>query len=161
MRYVLIDRITALEPGRLLTAIKNVSLTDDLVTRYGPGLFALPSSMVLEAMAQAAGLLLAASVDVSAQPVLAKVQPFTIFGEARPGDQVSVIALVEELRTEGCRARVMASVDGRPLAEATIYLALVALEQPGGESRVDEMRAALADIFPEWFGAPRPVEMPS
>ena len=55
MRYVLIDRITALVPGQSLAAIKNVSFADDLVTHYAPGLSALPAAMVLEAMAQAAG----------------------------------------------------------------------------------------------------------
>ena len=67
MRYVLIDRITALEPGRTLKAIKNVSLSDDLVARVRPGVSALPGSMVLEAMAQAAGLLVVASVQAPAQ----------------------------------------------------------------------------------------------
>src|SRR5690242_20611150 len=81
VRYVLIDRITALEPGRTLAAIKNVSLGDDLVVRVRPGVSALPASMVLEAMAQAAGLLVVASVQEPAQPVLAKVQPFTAYGE--------------------------------------------------------------------------------
>ena len=49
MRYVLIDRITALEPGRALSAIKNVSLSDDLVARVRRGVSALPASMVLDA----------------------------------------------------------------------------------------------------------------
>jgi len=72
MRYVLIDRITALVPGQSLAAIKNVSFADDLVTHYAPGLSALPAAMVLEAMAQAAGLLVAATLTAPAQPVLAR-----------------------------------------------------------------------------------------
>jgi 3-hydroxyacyl-[acyl-carrier-protein] dehydratase len=151
MRYVLIDRITALVPGHSLTAIKSVSHGDDLVTRYGPGLFALPAAMVLEAMAQAAGLLIAATTAAPAQPVLAKVQPFTAYGEARPGDRVAIRAELEELRSEGCRTRVSASIDDRALADATIYLALVALEGAGAESRAATLRCMLADLFPGWF----------
>jgi 3-hydroxyacyl-[acyl-carrier-protein] dehydratase len=151
MRYVLIDRITALVPGQSLAAIKNVSYGDDLVTRYAPGLSALPATMVLEAMAQAAGLLVAASLAAPALPVLAKVQPFSSYGHARPGDRVAIQAELEEFRSEGCRARVTASIDGRALADATIHLALVPLDGPAGGARAPILRAVLADTFPEWF----------
>ena len=92
MRYILIDRITALVPGHSLDAIKHVRQADDLVSRDAAGRCALPAAMVLEAMAQAAGLLVAASLAVPAQPVLAKVQPFTAYGDARPGDAVAIRA---------------------------------------------------------------------
>ena len=149
MRYVLIDRITALEPGRTLTAVKNVSLSDDLVARVRPGVSALPASMVLEAMAQAAGLLVVASIQQPAQPVLAKVQPFTAHGEAIAGDRIDVRAELQDLRSEGARAKVTASVDGNPIADAVIYLGLMPIE---GSERVALMRERLADAFPEWFG---------
>jgi 3-hydroxymyristoyl/3-hydroxydecanoyl-(acyl carrier protein) dehydratase len=151
MRYVLIDRIVSLEPGRSLTAYKHVTASDDMMTRYAPGVWALPSAMVLEAMAQAAGVLLAATIHAAAQPVLAKVRPFTAHGYARSGDRVDVHAELDELREEGCRTRVTASIDGRALAEATIYLALVPLG-PDAADAAALLRAGLADAFPEWFG---------
>jgi 3-hydroxyacyl-[acyl-carrier-protein] dehydratase len=149
VRYVLIDRITALERGRTLTAIKNVSLSDDMVARVRPGVSALPAAMVLEAMAQAAGLLVVASVDVPAQPVLAKVQPFTAYGEAVAGDQIRLRAEIEDVRPEGARAHVVAGVGDRTLADAVIYLGLMPVE---GDERIALMRERLADTFPEWFG---------
>ena len=148
MRYVLIDRITALEPGQTLAAIKNVSLSDDLVTRVRPGVSALPGSMVLEAMAQAAGLLVVASVDEPAQPVLAKVQPFTAYRDAVVGDRIELRAELQDLRREGARTHVIAAVDGSTIAEAVIYLGLMPIE--GGE-RIALMRERLADAFPGWF----------
>jgi 3-hydroxyacyl-[acyl-carrier-protein] dehydratase len=151
MRYILIDRITDVVPGHSLAAIKFVTHAEDLVTRDAAGRSALPGTMVLEAMAQAAGLLVTASHAGAAQPVLAKVQPFTAYGEARPGDAVVIRAEIEELRPEGCRTRVTASIDARPLADATIFLALVPLDDAGGAARAASMRALLADTFPEWF----------
>ena len=148
MRYVLIDRITALEPGRTLAAIKNVSLGDDLVVRVRPGVSALPASMVLEAMAQAAGLLVVASVQEPAQPVLAKVQPFTAYGEAVAGDQIELRAELQDLRREGARASVTASVEGTAIADAVIYLGLMPVD---GDERVALMRDRLAETFPGWF----------
>ena len=149
MRYVLIDRITGLEAGRSLTAFKNVSLSDDLVVPVAPGVSALPASMVLEAMAQAAGLLVIASSTQLAQPVLAKVQPFTAYGHAKAGDRVTMRAELDDLRGEGARVRVTASVDGALLAEAVIVLALMPIDND--EERIALMRERLDDTFPGWF----------
>jgi 3-hydroxymyristoyl/3-hydroxydecanoyl-(acyl carrier protein) dehydratase len=151
MRYILVDRITALVPGHSLDAIKNVTHAEDLVTRDRAGRSALPAAMVLEAMAQAAGLLVAASSTVAAQPVLAKVQPFAAYDEARPGDAIAIRVELEELRAAGCRARVSAAIASRPLADATIFLALVPLDGAGLAARSVSMRALLAETFPGWF----------
>jgi 3-hydroxyacyl-[acyl-carrier-protein] dehydratase len=164
MRYVLVDRIVSLTPGVMLRAIKNVSAADDMITRYGPGRWALPATMVLEAMAQATGLLVVATLGGKALPVLAKVKPFTSYTDATPGDQVCLEAQLEELRHGGCRASATASVCGRRLADATIYLALIALEEPGdAEARAPgiasgPLLAALTDAFPGWFEFPESLE---
>jgi 3-hydroxyacyl-[acyl-carrier-protein] dehydratase len=157
MRYVLLDRILELEPDRRIVAVKNVTIGDGLVREHGAGLRVLPSSMLLEAMAQAAGLLAAVTVDFAAQPVLAKVAPFACAAWARPGDAVILEARLEDVRDEGCRAAVTASIDGRPVAEASIFLALVRLGAELEARRVRLQREHLADLFPEWFG-PRPAE---
>jgi 3-hydroxyacyl-[acyl-carrier-protein] dehydratase len=154
VRYVLIDRILAITPGGTLTALKNVSASDDLVSSYGRGRSALPASMVLESMAQGAGLLAVATTGVQVQPVLAKVQPFTSQGDAVPGDQIRIEAALQDVRPEGCRANVTASVGGRPLADATIYLGFVPLD----DARTVMLRAALEDAFPGWFDLRRHAE---
>ena len=156
MRYVLIDRITALEPGRTLTAIKNVSVSDDLVGRLRPGVSALPGSMVLEAMAQAAGLLVIASTERATQPVLAKVQPFTAYADAVAGDQIRLRAELRDLRSEGARADVTATVGETTIADAVIYLGLMPVED-GGQAAL--MRERLADAFSEWFDVTASVEL--
>jgi 3-hydroxymyristoyl/3-hydroxydecanoyl-(acyl carrier protein) dehydratase len=153
MRYVLLDRITHLEHGRSLRGIKNVSVSDDLVTRYSEGVHALPSSMVLEAMAQAAGLLIARTHDCRCQPVLAKIQPFSIRGLARPGDRLDVVAEIVDLRDEGCEVAVNASVDHRAIASATVYLGLLPHTGADAGARITAWRRYLADMFPECFGA--------
>jgi 3-hydroxymyristoyl/3-hydroxydecanoyl-(acyl carrier protein) dehydratase len=151
VRYVLIDRITALEPGRALRAIKNVSLSDGLVTRVRPGVSALPASMVLEAMALAAGLLVRSTIEMPVQPVLAKVQPFTAYADAIAGDQIELHAELQDLRTEGARARVTATVGGQTIADAVIFLGLMPLDGEDVDERVALMRERLEDTFPGWF----------
>ena len=155
MRYVLIDRITSLEPGRVLTALKNVTASDGMVTQYGPELWALPAAMVLEAMAQAAGLLAASTIQCRAQPVLAKVQLFEAYGYAVAGDQIVLHAELHDLHERGCRSYTTASIGSTPLAEATIYLAFIAPD----ENQRGALRNALARTFPAWF--PDGAEVPS
>ncbi len=156
MRYVLIDRITALEPRRTLTAIKNVSLSDDLVGRVRPGVSALPGSMLLEAMAQAAGLLVVASTDGVAQPVLAKVQPFTAYADAIAGDRIELRAELRDLRNEGARADVTAAVGETTIADAVIFLGLMPIDD---DAQAALMRERLVDAFPGWFEARASVEL--
>ena len=151
MRYLLIDRISSLTPGESLRAFKNVTAADDLVTRYAAGVWMLPAAMVLEAMAQAAGLLAVATIAGRALPVLAKVRPFTSYRDALPGDQLCLDARLDDVRDDGCRASVDASIGSEPVGAATVYLAFV----PFGEAAAAGARApvlgALADAFPAWF----------
>jgi 3-hydroxyacyl-[acyl-carrier-protein] dehydratase len=158
MRYILIDRIVSLEPGRSLRAFKLVSATDGFAAAYGDGMPALPASMLMEAMAQAAGLLAVRSVDTPSQPVLAKVQPFTARALARAGDRVDLEAVLDDLRPEGCRAAVTASVDGRVIATATIFLGFVPIEDAATETLLADR---LAVLFPGWFDEPAHVESAS
>jgi 3-hydroxyacyl-[acyl-carrier-protein] dehydratase len=150
VRYILLDRITELEAGRRLIGIKNVTMSDSLMRSYRPDLAALPATFVLEAMAQGAGALLIASVEFRAQPVLAKVQGFRAFAQARPGDQIVISAELQQMRTAGCKASVRAKVEDRLLAEANIYLALVGFDDG---RRSEDLRAQMANLFPEWFSA--------
>jgi hypothetical protein len=122
-----------------------------MVVRVAPGVSALPASMVLEAMAQAAGLLVIASSTQLAQPVLAKVQPFAAYGHAKAGDRITMRAELEDLRDEGARVRVTASVDGASLAEAVIVLALMPIDGDERDVRVQLMRERLDETFPGWF----------
>jgi hypothetical protein len=127
-----------------------VTWTDSLVTDYG-NVSALPSSMLLETMAQAAGLLLASTLAGREQPVLAKIRPFAAHGYARPGDRVDVEVRLDESRDAGCRAHATAMIEGRPLADATVFLARIALTDDAAAS-ARLLREGLADAFPEWFG---------
>jgi hypothetical protein len=87
--------------------------------------------------------------------VLAKVQPFAAYGQARSGDQIVLHAELRELREQGAVTHATGSIGSTLLAEATIYLGLVPLDGATGAARQgDTLRACMADTFPEWFGLP-------
>ena len=62
MRYILLDRITQLSPPEVARGIKCVSLSDDIFTDHFPGFPVLPGALIVESMAQLAGVLLEATM---------------------------------------------------------------------------------------------------
>ena len=58
MRFTLIDRILTLEPGRSITAIKNVSLAEEYLADHFPGFPVLPGVLMIAAMVPAVSWLL-------------------------------------------------------------------------------------------------------
>ena len=54
---LLLDRVLELEPGRRIAALKNVTINERYFQGHFPGLPVMPGVLILEAMAQAAGLL--------------------------------------------------------------------------------------------------------
>jgi 3-hydroxyacyl-[acyl-carrier-protein] dehydratase len=55
--FLLIDRVLDYEPGKFLTAVKNVSVNEPMFTGHFPIAPILPGVLITEAMAQAAGVL--------------------------------------------------------------------------------------------------------
>jgi 3-hydroxyacyl-[acyl-carrier-protein] dehydratase len=57
MRFILIDKITALEPGKTLTAVKSVSLAEEYLADHFPIFPVLPGVLLLEGMIESASWL--------------------------------------------------------------------------------------------------------
>src|SRR5215813_13999117 len=150
MRYCMVDRFLEFERGKRAVAIKNVSLSDDLTTEYQPGQAFLPPSMLLESIAQAAGILLMSSLENLGQAMLAKVSSFRCAGIARPGDQIKIEVVLEDVREEGCRVNAVARVDSNLIAESVFLLAVVPSEVAPIEFREQSMRR-LRTFYPELF----------
>ena len=60
--FLLIDRITGLDPGKVVHAIKNVSINEPFFQGHFPGQPVMPGVLILEAMAQAGGFLVLNSI---------------------------------------------------------------------------------------------------
>ncbi len=120
MRWFWIDRFEAFTRCRRATAIKTVTLAEEHLHDHFPGAPVMPNSLVLEGLAQTAGLLVADAIDYKLQVVLAKVSKSEFFFDAMPGDVLRYEAEILELNDSGSMARVTSSVAGRPQAEAEL-----------------------------------------
>lgn len=131
---LMIDRVKALEPGKRIVAMKNVSANEPYFQGHFPGRPIMPGVLILEAMAQAAGVLVF-SVDGAVQQNDRLVYYYVGIDNARfkkpvvPGDQLELEVIMERaLRGIGkftCEAR----VDGVTVAEATILCSVRPVDQ--------------------------------
>jgi 3-hydroxyacyl-[acyl-carrier-protein] dehydratase len=127
--FLLVDRVLEMEPHKRLRAIKNVTINEPFFQGHFPGHPVMPGVLVIEAMAQAAGLLTQLSEPPRAagepQPLyyLVKVDKARFSRTVMPGDQLSLeVEQKRMLRRMGlyeCRAL----VGGEQVASAEILCA--------------------------------------
>jgi UDP-3-O-[3-hydroxymyristoyl] N-acetylglucosamine deacetylase/3-hydroxyacyl-[acyl-carrier-protein] dehydratase len=125
--FLLIDRITRIEEGHSIEAIKNVTINEPYFAGHFPGHPVMPAVLIVEAMAQAGGLLLLNSVDDPND----KLMYFMSIDGARfrrpvtPGDQLRLRLTLLKLKNRVSRMRGEAFVEGQLVAEAELMAAVV------------------------------------
>ena len=120
MRWFWIDRFTEMVSGQMATAIKTVSLSEEHLHDHFLGIPTMPNSLILEGMAQTAGMLVSEYNEFRERVILAKVPNVTYHGWAVPGDTLVYDARLLDERPEGGTVSVTASVGERLVAEAEI-----------------------------------------
>ena len=88
MRYLLIDRITNWKANEVIRGMKNVAMSEDFLEFHFPKNPIMPGVLLLEAIAQLTGWLVAASSDFKDWFLITKVHKCKFYGFAFPGDRV-------------------------------------------------------------------------
>lgn len=130
--FLLIDRVLEIERTKRLVAIKNVTMNEPYFTGHFPGFPLMPGVMIVEAMAQAGGVLLLSEIPDRDQ----KLVVFTGIEEAKfrravvPGDQLRIEVDTLSWGRRGARMQGRAFVEGKLVCEAIIKCQLVPRERP-------------------------------
>ena len=127
--FLLVDRVLSLVPGKSVRAIKNVTINEPFFQGHFPGKPVMPGVLIIEAMAQAAGVLAFKSVppapDNRQQIVyLAGIDGARFKRMVIPGDQLVLEADVDRIVRNIGKFRCRALVDGQFAAEALLMAAL-------------------------------------
>lgn len=126
--FLLVDRVVELDAGQRIRALKNVTFNEPFFQGHFPGRPVMPGVLVIEAMAQAGGLLTQLSLprdQVSEGKLfyLVKVDNARFNRMVVPGDQLDIeVKLKRHIRNMAlyeCAAR----VDGQVVASAEILCA--------------------------------------
>jgi 3-hydroxyacyl-[acyl-carrier-protein] dehydratase len=97
MRWIWIDKFTAFESGKRAVAIKNVSMAEEHLHDHFPGFPIVPASLMIEGMAQTAGILVGEANQFKEKVILAKVKRASFDREVHPGDQLTYDATIDIL----------------------------------------------------------------
>lgn len=125
--FLLIDRVLSHTPGGEIVAIKNVTCNEPYFQGHFPGRPIMPGVLIIEAMAQAAGVLAFRTAGV--EPTENSTFYFVGIDKARfrapvvPGDQLVLKARVERRIRTIWRFHTEASVDGKVVASAVMMVA--------------------------------------
>lgn len=125
MRWFWIDRFTEFVSGKYATAVKNVSLADEVTDEYAPGRPLYPSSMIIEGMAQAGGLLLDQMHGFSGRVVLAKVIKAEFATESMPGDQLDFRVDIDVIQKGGAFVKGTVNRNGEMHANIDLMFAIL------------------------------------
>jgi len=125
--FLLIDRVLDCKPGESLTALKNVTINEPFFPGHFPHHPVMPGVLILEAMAQATGLL--AFATLGKPPSDNELYYFVGIDKARfrepvePGDQLIFKVRIEAQKRNIWKFSGVAEIDGRVAAEAELMCA--------------------------------------
>ena len=124
--FLLVDRVVDCQPGISLTAIKNVTINEPFFQGHFEGRPIMPGVLIIEAMAQAGGILYyMSSEDIDAGQLfyLVAVDDARFRRPVVPGDQLQMNVRVARKRRSMWRFECSASVDGKQAVSAVIMCA--------------------------------------
>jgi 3-hydroxyacyl-[acyl-carrier-protein] dehydratase len=137
MRWFWIDRFTHFESGRSATAVKNVSLAEGHLHDHFPGAPLMPNALVIEGLAQTAGLLVAQHGDFEERVVLAKVAKARFHFSATPGDTLVYQVTIDDIHKDGAIISGTSHVGPRLQAEVQLFFAHLSETVAGSKSLFD------------------------
>ena len=122
--FLLIDRVLKLDPGKSITAIKNITANESFFAGHFPGHPIMPGVLIVEALGQTSTVLAFASkeedVNGGALYYLAGIDKARFKRVVEPGDQLLLEIEVIKIRQSVWVVKGVASVDGELVCSAEI-----------------------------------------
>jgi len=128
--FLLIDRVLELDEGKSVVAIKNVTCNEPFFQGHFPAIKVMPGVLVVEALAQAGGILLYKSIPEPDKKIslLSKIDKTKFRKPVVPGDQLRLEVEMIKLKSRFCHVRGRALVDGEVVVEGEVMASLMNLE---------------------------------
>ena len=126
---LLIDRVVSmeLEPEKKLTGVKNVTVNEPFFQGHFPGNPVMPGVLMIEAMAQAAGMLAHLDAEVAGKQgelyYLVRIDKARFHQVVVPGDQLVLEAIQKRIKRRMGWYECQASVDGKRVASCELLCA--------------------------------------
>jgi 3-hydroxyacyl-[acyl-carrier-protein] dehydratase len=123
--FLLVDKVLELEAGVRIKAIKNVSCNEPFFQGHFPEYALMPGVLIVEALAQTAGIAVAVMEENKGKlGVFAAIEEMKFKRQVVPGDTLQLEAEILMFKLGVCKAKVVATVEGKIAAEGIIKFAL-------------------------------------
>ncbi len=117
MRWIWIDKFKEFESCKRAVTIKNVTLAEEHLHDHFPGFPVMPECLMIEAMAQTAGILVGEAKKFQEKVILAKIKKAVFFDFVKPGDSIELEANMESIAPEAASTSGKITREGKLIAE--------------------------------------------
>lgn len=125
MRWIWIDTFVEFSSGKSASAVKNVTLAEEHLHDHFPGYPVMPPALMIEGMAQTAGILVGEARNFAENVILAKIRRAEFDDYAVPGDQLRYDALVESIDERAAMTTGTVLKNGKPIGKVDLIFSHV------------------------------------
>ena len=134
--FLLVDRVLSMEPGKTIAALKNVTCNEPFFQGHFPEMRIMPGVLIVEAIAQAGGILVYHSVPNPETKfvLLAKIDNMKFRKPVVPGDQLRLEADLVKLKGKFLQLRGRALVEGEIVVEGDLLASFLEKGEMNGRT---------------------------
>jgi 3-hydroxyacyl-[acyl-carrier-protein] dehydratase len=125
MRWIWIDGFVEFEHGHRAVAVKNVSLAEEHLHHKYPGLPIMPPPLMIEGMAQTAGILVGEARNFAEKVILAKIRKARFERRVVAGDQLRYEAEIETINAAGAATAGEVYCNNQPIGRVDLFFSHV------------------------------------
>ena len=130
--FILVDKVISLVPNQTITAIKNVTINEEFFVGHFPNYPVMPGVLIIEALAQTAGILSFKSMNKTADDdtlyFFVGIDNCRFKKPVVPGDVLNLNVAIEKVRAGVWKYNARATVGSNTCAQADIMCALRKIE---------------------------------
>jgi len=145
MRWIWIDKFIEFKSGVSAVAIKNVTMAEEHLHDNFPGFPIMPECLLIESMAQTAGILVGQARNFKEKVILAKINKAVFFNFVRPGDTIEIHAQIQSIAPEAASTTGKITCGDETVAEIDLMFSHV--DQNLAGKQFPEENFVFTDLF--------------
>jgi 3-hydroxyacyl-[acyl-carrier-protein] dehydratase len=128
MRFILVDKIVSLDPGKKIVAEKTLPASEEIYKDHFPGFPVVPGVLLTEMMAQAAGKCLDAEKRERGKAMLARIKSASFHAWVRPDETAVIHASIKNSQDSYAIAECFITVNEKKVCKAELFFSFASFD---------------------------------